>query len=32
MSYEAKSEEHIKEEAMDEPESEIEDCIIVDVE
>ena len=32
MSYEAKSKEHIEEEAIDEPESEIEDCIIVDVE
>jgi len=32
MSYEAKSEEHIKEEAIDKPKSEIKDCIIVDVE
>ncbi len=32
MLYEAKSEEEIKEEAIEEPESETKDCIIVNVE
>ncbi len=32
MLYETESEEEIKEEAIEEPESKTEDCIIVDIE